>query len=83
MKILIIEDNDQIAQLLKTALEKWQYQVYLIKDFTNILAEVLAIDPQLVLLDLKLPSYNGYHWCSQIRQHSKVPMISGTWLWTG
>lgn len=75
MKIFIVEDDQIIARQLKLELEKWQYQVALIEDFTNVLAEFNEFDPQLVLLDIGLPAFNGYHWCREIRQFSKVPII--------
>lgn len=75
MKILIVEDDKIIARQLKVELEKWQYQVALIEDFTKVIEEFKAFEPHLVLMDIGLPAFNGYHWCQQIRQFSKVPII--------
>lgn len=74
-RILIVEDDEIIAELVKKHLESWGYQVDLISDFSQVLAEFVRKDPQLVLLDLKLPFFNGFHWCEEIRKISQVPVI--------
>ena len=74
-KILIVEDDEIIATLLKDDLYKWGYEAKIIDDFTKVMEEFLEFDPQLVILDITLPFYNGYHWCSEIRKVSKVPII--------
>ena len=74
-RILIVEDDEIIAGLVKKHLESWGYQVDLISDFSQVLAEFVQKDPQLVLLDLKLPFFNGFHWCEEIRKISQVPVI--------
>lgn len=56
-------------------MEKWEYEVSTVQDFGNVLGEFAVCDPQLVLLDIRLPFYNGHYWCTQIRQVSKVPII--------
>ena len=70
-----MEDDETIARLIKKHLEKWEYEVSTVQDFGNVLGEFAACDPQLVLLDIRLPFYNGHYWCTQIRQVSKVPII--------
>ena len=70
-----MEDDETIARLIKKHLEKWEYEVSTVQDFGNVLVEFAACDPQLVLLDIRLPFYNGHYWCTQIRQVSKVPII--------
>ena len=70
-----MEDDETIARLIKKHLEKWEYEVSTVQDFGNVLGEFVVCDPQLVLLDIRLPFYNGHHWCTQIRQVSKVPII--------
>ena len=75
MKILIIEDDRIIARQLKIELEKWQYQVATVQDFHQVMEEFKAWDPQLVLLDIGLPAFNGYHWCQEIRKISTLPII--------
>lgn len=74
-RIFLVEDDETIARLIKKHLEKWEYEVSTAQDFGNVLSEFAACDPQLVLLDIRLPFYNGHHWCTQIRQVSKVPII--------
>lgn len=74
-RILIVEDDPVIAKTMKQSLESWGYVVEKVTDFKGVLAEVINFDPQLVLLDISLPFYNGYHWCSEIRKLSKVPII--------
>lgn len=70
-----MEDDETIARLIKKHLEKWEYEVSTVQDFGNVLGEFAICDPQLVLLDIRLPFYNGHYWCTQIRQVSKVPII--------
>ena len=74
-RIFIVEDDSTIARLVKQHLEKWEYEVYIAQDFANIMTEFAKTDPQLVLMDIRLPFFNGYHWCTQIRNVSKVPII--------
>lgn len=74
-RIFIMEDDDIIARSVKRHLESWDYEVACARDFADVMAEFLAFAPQLVLLDIKLPFYNGYHWCSEIRRVSKVPVM--------
>lgn len=70
-----MEDDETIARLIKKHLEKWEYEVSTVQDFGNVLGEFAVCDPQLVLLDIRLPFYNDHYWCTQIRQVSKVPII--------
>lgn len=74
-KILIVEDDKTIARVLKEHLEKWGYAVETIEDFQNVLETFITFDPQIVLMDIGLPFFNGHHWCSEIRAISKVPII--------
>jgi DNA-binding response OmpR family regulator len=74
-KILIIEDDQIIAKALKNHLDKWELETQIVEDFHHILDQFVAYDPQLVLLDISLPFFNGYHWCGEIRKISKVPII--------
>jgi len=74
-RILIVEDDEMIAGSLKRHLESWDYDVVCAGDFSNIMAEYGSASPQLVLMDIKLPFFNGYHWCGEIRKVSKVPII--------
>lgn len=74
-KILIVEDDETIAGGLKTHLEKWNYQAECMTDFKDVMGKFVDFDPQLVLLDIVLPFFNGFHWCQEIRKISKVPII--------
>lgn len=74
-KILVVEDDAVIASEMKKHLEKWGYEVGCVEDFRNVLACFAAFMPQLVLMDIGLPYYNGHYWCGQIRQVSQVPII--------
>ncbi len=74
-KILIVEDDMDIAGAVKEHLETWGYQAHCITDFKKVLHEFVEYAPQLVLMDITLPSFDGYHWCSEIRQISRIPII--------
>lgn len=74
-KILIVEDDETIAGGLKTHLEKWNYQTECMTDFKDVMGKFVDFDPQLVLLDIVLPFFYGFHWCQEIRKISKVPII--------
>lgn len=74
-KIFWAEDDEVICSLVKKHLEFWGYKVYAAEDFSDIMGEFVRVDPQLVILDLKLPCYNGFHWCDEIRRVSQVPVI--------
>lgn len=74
-RILVVEDDEVIARTVKAHLEGWNFEVTCIENFSNIMQEFAAFAPQLVLMDIKLPFFNGYHWCNEIRKVSKVPVI--------
>ena len=74
-RIFIVEDDGIIASSVQRYLEGWGYQVACAQRFDAVLAEFTAFDPQLVLLDISLPFYNGYHWCQEIRKLSQVPIL--------
>lgn len=74
-RLLLVEDDVVIAGEMKRHLEKWGYEVHCAEDFGNVMGEFAAYSPQLVLMDIGLPFYNGYYWCAQIRQVSQVPII--------
>ena len=74
-RILIIEDDKGIADAICSALSGWCMEGCAIRDFHNVMAEFADQDPQLVLIDIGLPFMDGYHWCSEIRKVSKVPII--------
>ncbi len=74
-KIFIIEDDASMASVMKKQLEAWGNTVQCAKNFQDVLLEFTAFDPHLVLVDIMLPFYNGYHWCSEIRKISNVPVV--------
>ena len=74
-RIFIEEDDPIIAKTLKEYLERWNFQIALTEDFSQVLAEFGQFDPHLVLLDISLPFFNGYYWCGEIRKISKVPIL--------
>ena len=75
MKIFVVEDDAVIASAVKRSVEAWGCGCRVAQDFRAVLQEFVAYDPQLVLMDITLPFYNGYHWCSEIRKLSKVPVM--------
>jgi len=74
-KIYIVEDDLGIAQGVQAQAAMWGLEVVLAEDFKDITAEFQRVAPQLVLMDITLPFFNGYHWCQEIRKLSKVPII--------
>ena len=74
-KILIIEDDETIAQAVKKHLESWGFEVKTAENFREILHEYEDFSPHLTLLDIGLPFHNGFFWCEQIRKKSKAPII--------
>ncbi|WP_017813415.1 MULTISPECIES: response regulator transcription factor [Paenibacillus] len=74
-KIMIVEDDPKISGLLQNHLVRYGYEVILTVDFNNVLEEFQRAQPDLVLLDVNLPSFDGYYWCRQIRNHSICPVL--------
>ena len=74
-RIFLVEDDPIIAQTVQKHLESWGWQVKAAAGFSDVMADFIAFDPQLVLLDIGLPVYNGFHWCGEIRKVSQVPVI--------
>lgn len=74
-KIMIIEDNKTIRERLADLLIKYGYEVFLPKDFTNIIEDFNKNNPHLILLDINLPIFDGFHFCKEIRKHSNIPII--------
>ncbi len=74
-RIFIVEDDRGIADAVKVQAEKWELTVKCAEDLRNIMSEFARFDPHLVLMDISLPFFNGYHWCREIRKVSKVPII--------
>lgn len=74
-RILIIEDDFSMAEAMKKQMESWGNDVFVVKDFQNIIPAFTEYDPHLVLVDVMLPFYNGYYWCGEIRRISNVPVV--------
>ena len=74
-RILIVEDDAVIANAVQKHLVSWGYEARIAEDFENVLPAFAQYAPQLELMDISLPFFNGYHWCSEIRKISKVPVI--------
>ena len=74
-RIFIVEDDAAIAGVIRRHLEGWGYTVRCAERFDDVLSEFAAFDPHLVLLDVSLPFFNGYHWCQEIRRVSKAPIL--------
>ncbi len=74
-RLLIVEDDKGIAEAIKTQAEMWDLEVCCVRNFRAVMAEFAQFDPHIVLLDISLPFFNGYHWCGEIRKVSRVPII--------
>lgn len=74
-RILIVEDDRGIAAAIKAQAEMWNLEAVCAEDFRDVLGEFARVQPHLVLLDITLPFFNGYHWCGEIRRLSNVPII--------
>ncbi len=74
-KIFIVEDDSVIAAEMQRHICTWGLNAVCIRDFSKVMEEFAELDPQLVLLDISLPFFNGFHWCAEIRKHSSVPII--------
>ena len=74
-RIMIVEDDEVIARAVQQSLVSWGMDAFCVQDFSCVLAEFAVKNPQLVLMDIHLPFFNGYHWCQEIRKISKVPII--------
>lgn len=74
-KLLLIEDDSSLFTEIKDRLSGWSYEVFGITDFSKVIQEFTEIKPDLVIIDIQLPKYDGFHWCRMIRSHSNVPII--------
>ena len=74
-KILVIEDEEKIRDIIKESLGKWGFKACSVDNFNNVFEEFVRINPQLVLMDVNLPAFDGFYWCNKIRNVSKVPVI--------
>ncbi len=74
-KLFIVEDDYGIADAVKLLAEGWELEVHICENLRNVTDEFSTFAPHIVLLDISLPFFNGYHWCNEIRKISKVPII--------
>ena len=74
-KLMIVEDDRGIVEAVKKQAESWGLEALAVSDFSGVMDEFARFEPHIVLLDISLPFYNGYHWCGEIRKVSKVPVI--------
>ncbi|MBA2942666.1 response regulator transcription factor [Paenibacillus sp. CGMCC 1.16610] len=74
-KILLIEDDATLFAEVKDRLAQWSYDVHGITDFARVIETFAALKPDLVIIDIQLPKFDGFHWCRMIRTHSNVPIV--------
>ncbi|SDN81640.1 response regulator [Halobacillus sp. SY10] len=74
-KLLLIEDDRTLFQEMEERLSQWSYEVHGISDFSRVMEVFTDVDPHLVIIDIQLPKFDGFHWCRLIREHSNVPII--------
>lgn len=74
-KIFVIEDDFALAEVMKKQIQSWGNEVFCVTDFQNVIPAFVEYDPHLVLVDIMLPYFNGYHWCTEIRKISNVPIV--------
>lgn len=74
-RVMIVEDDAVISKTIKDHMQAWDYEICLVSDFKAVIEEFVSFNPQLVLMDISLPFYNGFHWCGEIRKISTVPVI--------
>lgn len=74
-KILIVEDDVGISTAIKEQAQMWDLEAFCVENFRDVLADFAKVQPHLILLDISLPFFNGYHWCGEIRKLSKVPIL--------
>ena len=75
MKIMIVEDEKTIRDMIGEIIEKWGLELVKVEDFEQVLHVFLQENPHLVLMDINLPSYDGFYWCQKIREFSKAPIL--------
>lgn len=74
-RLLIVEDDLGIAGAIKEQTRMWDLDARIVEDFRGVLTDFASYQPHIVLLDIALPFFNGYHWCGEIRRLSRVPII--------
>ncbi len=74
-KLLIVEDDRSIAEQIAALAAAWDMESHIVEDFRTVLSDCASFAPHIVLLDISLPFFNGYHWCAEIRKLSRVPIV--------
>lgn len=74
-RLFIVEDDRGIANAVAAQAQAWNLQTHIVQNFSNVMHEFAEFSPHIVLLDIMLPFFDGYHWCGEIRRVSKVPII--------
>ena len=74
-KVMIVEDDEIISNSIAGYLNKWQYTTHEVSNFQNVITEFVEEKPDIVLMDINLPYFDGYYFCEEIRKLSKVPII--------
>ncbi|MEM0637867.1 response regulator transcription factor GraR/ApsR [Staphylococcus lugdunensis] len=75
MQILLVEDDKTLFKELKKELEQWDFNVMGVEDFSNVMETYEQVQPEIVIMDVQLPKYNGFYWCRKMRQVSNVPIL--------
>ena len=75
MKILLVEDDETLFESLSQTLQQWDFEVEGIADFDDVMTTVEAVQPEIIIMDIKLPKFDGFHWTRKIRQNSNVPIV--------
>ena len=74
-KITIIEDDQALAKQISRLLSRYGYDCEETKDFSAIDGQIEAGQPDLILLDINLPKFDGFYWCRRLRERTKVPIL--------
>lgn len=74
-KLLLVEDDATLFSEMRERLSNWQYEVYGVTDFSDVMKDFSETNPDLVIIDIELPKFDGFHWCRQIRSHSSIPIL--------
>ena len=75
LKLLLIEDDASLFHEIRERLTQWSYEVHGVTDFGDVMGDFTRVKPDLVIIDIQLPRFDGFHWCRMIRSHSNVPII--------
>ena len=74
-RIFIVEDDRTIAQAVAHLAESWGLEVRCVRDFRAVTAEAAEFQPHLIILDIALPCFDGYHWCRELRKQTSAPIL--------